>query len=409
MPQLRRPRRQFDAFDHRGVADGTKVGSMQRNKRLPRTVARWANLAIFLSAICCAQAQENSARPSWPDPVGSASEILPRASTALLLDSLFTTTGRIIAVGERGQILISDDAGAGWRQVAVPTRATLTAVAAAAGNVVAVGHDGVIVHSADAGESWHRVREEPYSLDNQVSPSNGSPLLDVLFLDDRRAIAVGAYSLILVSNDGGATWQASPMQLTVSATEEAAAVRPESDATAVDASGAVLFTEDELMLEDEADPHLNAITRLAGGELVIVGERGVVYRSTDEGGRWTRLALPYDGSMFGVLPLAQGGMLVYGLRGRVFESMDAGDHWREIDSGTQATLFAGAIGGDGAITLVGNQGTIVRRSAGSATFAVDTFVAASGETPALAGVLPSADGKWLLVGERGVAAWERQP
>ena len=35
---------------------------------------------------------------------------------------------RLVAVGERGHILISTDNGASWRQVEVPTRAMLTAV-----------------------------------------------------------------------------------------------------------------------------------------------------------------------------------------------------------------------------------------------------------------------------------------
>ncbi len=37
------------------------------------------------------------------------------------------------------------------------------------------------------------------------------------------------------------------------------------------------------------------------GALVIVGERGALLRSSDNGASWQRLRLPYEGSMFGVL------------------------------------------------------------------------------------------------------------
>ncbi|MCA1733570.1 MAG: hypothetical protein LC732_08200, partial [Acidobacteria bacterium] len=49
------------------------------------------------------------------------------ASRGLMLDA--TRAGdAIVAVGERGLILISEDRGQTWTQVRVPTRATLTGV-----------------------------------------------------------------------------------------------------------------------------------------------------------------------------------------------------------------------------------------------------------------------------------------
>jgi photosystem II stability/assembly factor-like uncharacterized protein len=57
---------------------------------------------------------------------------------------------RAIAVGERGHVLVSESRS-DWRQVeGVPTRATLTAVAAVGDHAWAVGHDGTILHSAMA-------------------------------------------------------------------------------------------------------------------------------------------------------------------------------------------------------------------------------------------------------------------
>lgn len=355
----------------------------------------------------------------WPDPVNSASEVMPRASSSVLLDALALDDGRLVAVGERGHVLVSDDGGGRWQQAAVPTRSTLTRVAANGGNIVVVGHDGVIVHSADRGDTWQRVREEPYSIDNQSSPSNGSPLLDVMFLDASRVLAVGAYNLALMSRDAGLNWEPVPIELAVDPSRpngdiEGSAATPapgdvEDIAGEADAAEAsVLFSEDELLLDDEADPHLNAIVRLGDGVLLIVGERGTVYRSSDDGKSWQRLPLPYGGSMFGALALGDSRVIVFGLRGRAFESDDAGDSWRAIELPVQATLFGASAGVDGSVALVGAEGAILRRALGSDTFAVSVYVTDTGETPSNSAVLSRDDGSLILIGERGVAAW-RQP
>jgi photosystem II stability/assembly factor-like uncharacterized protein len=383
-------------------------------------------LSLAASATCPAAAATEG---GWPDPATSHSESMPDAARSLLLDAVQLSGGRTVAVGERGHVLLSDDDGESWRQVVVPTRVTLTAVATGGDAVVAAGHDGVILHSTDRGETWQRVREEPYSADNFASPSNGSPVLDVLFLDRDRALAIGAYALVLTSSDGGATWQSGELALaadsdagnsaddgTGDATDAAAVTDDgtdvaQEDEIEADASGGagdgVLFDADELMLDDEVDPHLNAVARTVGGALVMVGERGSVFRSRDDGATWQRVALPYGGSMFGVLPTGGDGVLVMGLRGRAFETGDLGDSWREIDTGVAATLFDGYMGADRAVVLVGAQGAIVRRPSAIDGFEPSVYVTEGGETPTHSAVLQREDGGLLLFGERGAAQWRR--
>jgi photosystem II stability/assembly factor-like uncharacterized protein len=55
------------------------------------------------------------------------SQIMPLAEKSLLLDGQ-VVGDRIIVVGERGHILISEDQGVSWQQQEVPTRATLTSI-----------------------------------------------------------------------------------------------------------------------------------------------------------------------------------------------------------------------------------------------------------------------------------------
>ena len=237
-------------------------------------------------------------------------------------------------------------------------------------HLVAVGHDGVILHSDDRGERWQRVREEPYSPDNHASPSNGVPLLDVLFLDERRVLA-GCLHADAGQRDSAAAgrhgkwWCATAFRPIgelpadpdgLAGGGPGDAVPDTGDADEVDSwSDAFLFSDDDLLLGDEADPHLNALARLADGRLVLVGERGSAWRSDDEGRSWQRLALPYAGSMYGLLAGSGSRLIAFGLRGRVLESGDGGDSWQLLPTGSLATLFDGTVTAAGDIVLVGGQ------------------------------------------------------
>lgn len=358
------------------------------------THARTAFLALLLAA--------PAALAAWPDTATSPAEVLPRAAGALLLDGTRLDDGRLLVVGERGHVLVSADLGASWSQAQVPTRATLTAVAAHGGRIVAGGHDGVLLHSDDGGESWRRVREnvwDPMSDD----PTSGAPVLDILYLDADRVLAIGAYSLLLASDDGGATWR--PKALAAAPGADAGdQTAPDDDRAADDGGDPLLFDESELMLDAEEDPHLNAIARLDDGRLFIVAERGAAFVSDDDGGTWRRLALPYDGSMFGLLPLGQGRVLAYGLRGNALLSQDNGDTWAPVDTGTDLSLFGGTRRGDG-IVLVGANGLLLEGDGDARGFRATTLA----EAGVLATAIDLAGDGLLLLGEYGQVRHGGQP
>ncbi|MBI5441414.1 MAG: glycosyl hydrolase, partial [Deltaproteobacteria bacterium] len=70
-----------------------------------------------------------------------------RAASSMLL-GVARAGARLVAVGEWGHILTSDDNGVTWAQASVPTSVTLTAAdfpTPAKG--WAVGHDGVVLHT----------------------------------------------------------------------------------------------------------------------------------------------------------------------------------------------------------------------------------------------------------------------
>jgi len=217
--------------------------------------------------------------------------IAPLAEHSLLLD-IAARGQRLIAVGERGHVLVSANDGGDWRQVRVPTRATLTAVYMLdAQRAWAVGHDAVILRSIDGGNSWQRVFHDP---------EQERPLLDVRFIDENHGIAIGAYGFYLQSSDGGMTWQ----ERTI----------------------------------DEEDYHLNQITAGGNGRLFIAGEAGHLYFTDDAGKHWESLPSPYRGSFFSILAADRHGLFIAGLRGQLYRSEDNGKSWTPLPARTSAML-----------------------------------------------------------------------
>jgi photosystem II stability/assembly factor-like uncharacterized protein len=347
-----------------------------------------------------ADAPAEAARSAPTDPALLDAEIMPRAGRSMLLDAVRTNAG-YFAVGERGHVLVSED-GQSWKQAAIPTRATLTSIATADGMLWAAGHDGVIVHSTDGGQTWTRRRAAPWSYDI-VDPSEGVPVLDLLFTDASHGFAIGAYSLMLVTTDGGVTWTARSVL-----GDSAADAPPAEEAPAADEGDDWTFDESDLALDAESDPHLNAMARAGSGALVIAGERGTFLRSRDNGETWESKRLPYEGSMFGVLAWDGDHILVFGLRGNVYESQDLGDSWTRVETGVGTSLMGGtALPGGGAV-LVGANGVVLHRADGSAPFAAATFQTATGETPLLSGVLPAGDAGYLVIGDKGADLYRPQ-
>ena len=257
----------------------------------------------------------------------------------------------LIAVGERGHILISADRGASWQQKEVPTRSTLTGVHFNDGMLGwAVGHDSVVLRTTDGGTAWERVF---------WAPEDEAPFFDIWFADAEYGIAIGAYGSFFETFDGGTTW------------------------------------DSRWISED--DWHLHKIARAPDGTMYIAAEAGSVYRSDDGGENWVTLLTPYGGSFFGVLALDEA-VLVFGLRGNLFRSDDKGETWEEIDTGTVAMLNDAIQLTDGTIVIVGLGGTILLSADGGRTFDLHPQANRRG----ISTVVETPNNSVFIVGEFGV-------
>jgi photosystem II stability/assembly factor-like uncharacterized protein len=304
-----------------------------------------------------------------------AAEPSALAERSLLL-GLSGAGGTIVAVGERGHVLRSEDGGATFTQAeAVPAQVLLTAAYLLdASRGWAVGHDETILATSDGGRTWTR---------QHVAPDPGDPLLDVWFADASNGVAVGAYSRYLVTSDGGATWARRDLEPT-----------PLVAAQAGPKAGA-----DEEFDEYDVPPeyHYNRIVA-AADRLYIAAEAGKLFRSDDRGATWKSLPSPYDGSLFGLLPLDGDSLLAFGLRGNLFRTDDAGLTWQRLDTGTVALLTDGVRLDDGTIVVVGLSGAVLVSKDGGRTFALR----ARDDRLGIQGVVAGPRGDVVVAGEGGV-------
>ena len=258
---------------------------------------------------------------------------------------------RIVAVGDRGYIVFTDDQGKTWKRAKTPPAPMIAALDFLDDQAgIAVGHDSVILLTRDRGETWTQVFS---------APAEQRPLLDVIFLTKDHAIAVGAYGAYYESVDGGKSWNG------------------------------------RKILQD--DKHLNVILEVGEGSLVILGEAGTILVSSDTGKTWTPVPAPYKGSLFGGLVANDNSVIAFGMRGRIFRSTDKGKTWKQVDNPSVATLIGGDKLPDGALVLAGAAGTaLVSRDNGL------TFVpVATGTTRAFAKAILGAPNTVLLLGETG--------
>lgn len=317
--------------------------------------------SVALAAALALAAWPARADPPAPQPKAVSAEHARLAARTLLI-ALAAAGERLVAVGDRGVIVLSDDRGESWTQAAsVPAQALLTGVCFFDGHHgLAVGHDEVILATDDAGANWKLVH---------YAPEAQRPLLDVWCGAQGSSIAIGAYSTYLTSLDGGASWQPR-------AFVPAPAPRPASRAAAPGDSAAIG--------ESGGGYHLNRIVSASADRLYIAGEAGHLYRSDDRGGRWQELASPYGGSFFEVLPLGGDALLVSGLRGNLYRSEDAGASWRRLETGTVALLDGAAALPGGAFAVVGLSGVVLVSRDGGRSFRLDQQSDRSGLSAALA-------------------------
>lgn len=316
---------------------------------------------------------------------------------------------RIVAVGERGHILYSDDEGDTWRQAQVPVSVNLNSVFFATPKKGwAVGHDAVVLHTNDGGKTWQKQLDgiEAANIAIKTAMSNLSlvenqfasckdkalseklaqerelalwrvdeagrdvaigpakPFMDVWFKNIREGFVVGAYGYFFHTQDGGETWE-----------------------------------DVSTLVKNPDGMHLYGIEGTKDGLVFIVGEAGNVFRSQNGGADWESVEFSYGGGLFGIACVDTGGPLyIYGLRGSVFRSSDLGDTWHRIETNTNANFYGGYCLDVGKIVLIGQDGMILFFDNVNGT----TNRLPNTDRRTLCAAIPSGTDNLLLCGEGGL-------
>ncbi len=293
---------------------------------------------------------------------------------------------RLVAAGQFGNILLSDDQGQTWRKAQNPTDITLTDLFFPSPRTgFAVGHDTAILKTTDGGETWKLVykdpeHEDPVALMRSLTNADGDscakqpepdgcqlPFLGVYFRDETHGIAVGAFSLVMETRDGGQNWNWRPL-----------------------APG------------NEDDLHLNDLFAGADGALYAPSEFGIVYKSTDQGATFQPIQTPYEGSFWGGLALDDGAVLIHGMRGNAFRSADNGQNWQKVPTGNDQSFAGSARLASGEIVMTGLSGAVARSADNARSFTSINRADRLGN----AAIAEGADGELLLFGAGGI---RRQP
>jgi photosystem II stability/assembly factor-like uncharacterized protein len=291
---------------------------------------------------------------------------------------------RLVAVGERGIILLSDDQGGHWRQAKVPVSTNLNAVAFPTPRLGwAVGHAGIVLHTEDGGETWVRqldgIQAAKLVLDSSpredaaapfrarqarrlVEEGPDKPFLDLFFPSATEGFVIGAFGLAFHTLDGGKSW-----------------------------------TSLTLELPNPQGHHLYSV-RGGGGAIYMAGEQGLALRSDDGGATFVELSPPYRGSYFSVAADQAGNVVLAGLRGNVVHSADRGKTWRALEMPVPVSVTATVLTPEGQVLMVNQAGMILVADMAAPKPTPLPF----GPLPPPAGLIALGDGRILLTTPRGM-------
>ena len=313
-----------------------------------------------------------------------------KTPSRVLLVAITQAGARLVAAGEHGVIIYSDDNGASWTQASVPVNVTLTCLGFATPMVGwAAGHFGAILRTQDGGASWEMqlngiqanqltlaAAQDP-NLANNPSPAApmaahraahflndgpDKPFLTMLVFSAEKMIAFGAYRLAMITVDGGKSW-----------------------------------ADWSLHIYDQYSH--NIYDSLAvGNSLYLVGEEGLVFCSADGGNTFQPSTPTQDVTLFGILAARSGALITFGVAGAAFISTDQAKTWNPITLASQDDITAGRVLKSGMILLASEAGAVFRSTDNGAT-----FNAVPGITPMpIFDIQESPDGDLIIAGAGGV-------
>lgn len=280
----------------------------------------------------------------------------------------------LVAVGQRGHIFASEDAGLGWASSLNGWNTHAQAFAAVDPlHAWAASVGGLILRTTDGGRDWIRVRV----------PENA---YDLAFLDRELGWAVGD-RLAYRTTDGGAAWQS----FQTGRREHLHGMDALDANTMVAVGGGTIHGSEIVRTADggqtwQSVPHpaisftfyeVDFPTPMVG---YAVGTGGGILKSVNGGQSWVAQASPLSVSLYDVSfadafngwAISAGGVLLH--------TADGGANWRLQDPGTTENLTAVSAVSPLVAWISGTGAFIARTTDGGATWVRDTIDVPSGSS-----------------------------
>lgn len=317
-----------------------------------------------------------------------------------LIYSISKFGDRYFATGQHGHILYSDDGGESWTQAEVPVRSSILDVDFPTPELGwAAGHEGVILHSSDGGKTWVKQfdglrygsegltyyqglakanpdnEDYPFLVEEMefaISQGADKPFFRISFPTKNHGYALGAYGMILETENGGKDW--------------------------------VPILEN---VENDGFYHIFDFAPLPEqGKFFASGEAGLLIEGdiNQEIGRKVE-TIPWEGSFFTIIDAANGDLVMGGLRGKMFQTNDVGATWNVVKKPPTSAIVDSTRLSDGRLVAAGIGGEVLVSKDNGASF-TNVPVGGAGQIYTSSGyiyaVAEGPDGTLLLGGPNGI-------
>lgn len=245
----------------------------------------------------------------------------------------FTDAKRGWIAGDGGFVSYTNDGGRSWAVQLVETKEAINDVYFRNKDDGYIVAGNSIFNTGNGGQSWREVRRYFASDFGGALPE----LYSVRFSGKKKGWVVGSISrndvvvdsLVLYTNDGGASWQRQRMP-----------------------------TKEELI-------HVDFVSEKRGW---IVGDGGTILHTDDGGETWTPQRTGISATLYHVDFRNDRVGWVVGKQGTILRTTDGGETWFIVEPPVRNTLLSVQFADDSEGWIVGRSGTILRSSDGGATW-----------------------------------------
>jgi photosystem II stability/assembly factor-like uncharacterized protein len=290
------------------------------------------------------------------------------APAGTALSAIFFVEKRGWVGGDNGFISATDDAGKTWTTQASGAKDAINDIFFLDKNEGYFLAGAGIYATGDGGKTWaHRYTCKPESFN-----ATAAELYTVRFVNKKRGWALGSLSvkeddeaekvvdsLLLRTEDGGATWQ----RWRVPVTEELIHFELSGDKRLwlVGANGTVIYTDSngeswqiQRTNTQATLYHVDFRNEKIG---FVVGQKGALLRTLDSGETWIPVMLPVQNTLLSVAIVNEDEIWAAGRGGVILRTTDGGVTWTPQNSRTRNNLYAlvfdkkmgWAVGADGIV------------------------------------------------------------